>query len=192
MLGVTYDYTSTQIDIPKRAANSLIKLANKIIDKDDLYFDPNDKSISGIENQIHVTILYGLTNPSDVSQIIPFLKQQHFDNVSLKWGKVDKFSKDENPYDVLIYKIISPDLQTLHDLLRNRFDNVYGYNGYIAHSTIAYLKKGTADKYISIWSKVTGQIQTNIITASLPSGEEKKLKLKNNSVFYSIAKQYIQ
>jgi 2'-5' RNA ligase len=110
-------------------------IVEKYIKKEDIYE-------WGIENEPHVTILYGLhdnTNSED-------LKKWTIDaeDIKLKFGDISLF---ENEYDVLKIEVTSEQLTNINKDIRSNFDYTNKFKTYNAHITLSYLKKGTGKKY---------------------------------------------
>ena len=118
-----------------------------IIDKEDLY-EPKGETGFGKETDPHITILYGLHSDipdSDIEKEIDLLKKP-----SIKLGKVSSFSNDK--FDVLKFDIESKDLHKANKKF-SEFPFTTDYPKYHPHATIAYVKKGLADKYIDKLNK---------------------------------------
>lgn len=138
--GGSYSYgcVMLSLDIPQKTWK---EIQNKIDDKD-VYIDPKDDTV-GREDECHVTILYGLHND---------IKDEHVEEIIDNWypititlSKVSKFEKDD--YDVLKFDIENRNLKKFNREIKE-LPYTNDYPKYSAHCTIAYLKKGTADKYI--------------------------------------------
>jgi 2'-5' RNA ligase len=142
MHGVKYDYSSVQINLPDHLANKIVEWGKKIPDND-IFRDPNNPSF-GREDEIHVTVLYGIhsKSPRETKSI---LHNVHPFTVELK--NVSLFSDKEKPFDVVKIGVESPDLHKLNTKLKNELDYTSNYNEYIPHVTIAYVKKGKGWKF---------------------------------------------
>lgn len=135
--GETYEYSTTQVNAPSDLADEVIRWGKDNIDKDDIVSP-------GLENDIHATIMYGLhgDNPESVERLI----HDKFRKVGVELGLVTSFSTPE--YDVLKISVFSPTLDAMHYLIERSLPNSNTFPTYQPHITIAYLKKGTARKYI--------------------------------------------
>lgn len=151
---------------------SLWKEFQNIIDEEDLY-EPKDESGFGKEKEPHVTILYGLhdTIPDkDVEEEIKNIKTP-----KLKMGKVSSFNNDK--FDVLKFDVESDDLHKLNKKF-NKFPNTNDYPKYHPHSTIAYVKKGKAKKYIDKLNDFKDiEFESVKIVYSKANGDKKNYKL---------------
>ncbi len=118
------------------------KTLQDVIDKEDLY-EPKDDTGFGKEKEPHVTILFGLHDDIPDSDIMDEVKK-----LSKPVVKFDKVSSFSNPlFDVLKYDIASDDLHKANKVFA-KYPNTTDYPKYHPHCTIAYVKKGTASKYI--------------------------------------------
>lgn len=114
------------------------------IDKDDIYEEEGDRSF-GLEDEPHITLLYGTDSRVPAEKI-----QEILNDYTLGEGYLTNpslFKKDE--YEVLKFDIGGDGMDMLdhinEDLRNLPFENDQKYN---PHSTIAYLKPGTGDKYV--------------------------------------------
>jgi hypothetical protein len=139
--GELYDYSSTQVDLPGDLSKDVISWGKKI-PEGEIYTDEDGGC--GREDEIHVTLLYGLTgaDPEGVNGILKSVKP-----FEITLGKITSFSEPED-YDVLKIDVDSPELHRLHYLMEKELPNENKYPQYKPHVTIAYLKKGAAEKYV--------------------------------------------
>jgi hypothetical protein len=115
------------------------------IDPDDVYIDPNDESY-GIEDEPHITLLYGLHDSIEIKNKLKEL----FSVIKLPKFNVHGISAFKNDdFDVLKWELSGDDLFKLNSILKQFFKYTNSYNTYIPHSTIAYLKPGMSDKYVT-------------------------------------------
>ena len=138
-----FSYASTQVDIP------LIGLpATGFIKDADLY--PGEAE-GGIENEPHVTVLYGLLteDPDEVEAVV-----QGFGPVTLRLDKTIVFRNDKATqaqqgadYEVVVLAIKSPDLERLHTLIAYHLDYENDRPYYVPHLTVAYVQPGCGAAY---------------------------------------------
>lgn len=168
--GQTYDYSSTQVDLPEDLAEKIMALGKEIPD-DELYVE--DDGGCGREDEIHVTLLYGLKDkdPDEVKRMLKGVKP--FD---VQLGTTTAFM-DDKKYDVLKIDVDSPELQKLHYILELGLPNENSYPTYQPHVTIAYLKKGNAKKYIGDDSFRGKKFKAQEIAFSSKNGEKIPLSL---------------
>lgn len=151
---VSYNKHSSQInldDFLSEKDGNFHRLQSRIKDADIFRSMPQVKSNGilidapdeefGLEHTPHVTVLYGLKNEEDyfalkkdAEKIKPF---------KIKIGEVSSFRREGVPHDVLILKIVSPELSKLHESIKETYDNNYKYPDYNPHCTLSYIKKGT-------------------------------------------------
>ena len=102
-----------------------------------------DLNGDGRESKTHITIVYGLcADQRDTVQTIV----KNFGTVKATLGKVGYFRNNPD-FDVVIVKVESRDLEKLNDKLCTALRVETDYMDYKAHCTIAYVKKGRADKH---------------------------------------------
>lgn len=111
------------------------------IDTKDLTFGPGKTSI---ENNPHVTILYGFHSNVRCSDLVPYLFELDECHV---WAENISLFENEK-YDVIKFGLASDELNSMHRNLKEMFDNSYSFDEYNPHMTIAYVKSGLGRKYI--------------------------------------------
>jgi 2'-5' RNA ligase len=121
-------------------------ILNKI-DKKDLYEEEGEKF--GLEDEPHITLLYGLElNPSIKSQILNHYKE-NFPVVKIVGTKISLFENEK--FDVLKFDIDpSKNLLKLNKHLTDNFPYKNDHPDYHPHCTIAYIKKGKGKKYLDV------------------------------------------
>jgi hypothetical protein len=153
-------------------------MMNKIhdgINPDDLYEEEGDRTY-GLEDEPHVTLLYGLEDsvtPEHVKEIVD----------KFKFGKLvaHNVSLFENDYDVLKFDIRYPTrggafLHKCNSALRNLpYNNQYP--DYHPHMTIAYLQKGTGKKYCERMKGHEYDLVPSHAVFSQPDGTKTKIKI---------------
>lgn len=124
-----------------------IKEIQNKIPKEDLYLGETEKDIKnnnfGIEDESHVTIVYGLDNSVKFKEIEPYL----FPLKEYKSILVNVSTFENKLFDVLKVSVKCPKAAESHDLISKNFKIHTDYPDFKAHMTIAYLKKGKAEKY---------------------------------------------
>lgn len=163
-----YQYGCVMVEIPVSNWNEIISS----IDPEDVYEGEGD-STYGIQQNPHVTILYGLH-----SEVTGEMVKSVFDNfsgeISIEVDGIDIFENKD--YDVVKFNVIADgSLQELHDKL-SEFPNSNEYPDYRPHITIAYVKKGTGRKYIKPEYKYTVKNVTDIVY-SKPDGTKTKFSI---------------
>lgn len=137
-----YEFSSVQIMLPDGLAKRIINWGEQNIPDEDIFRDPNNASF-GREDEIHITVLYGLHSRSAaetreiISKVKPF---------TIELGKISLFS-DGDKFDVVKIGVKSPELHDLNAQFRSKVDFTNKYDRYMPHVTIAYVKKGRGWKH---------------------------------------------
>lgn len=159
-----YAVVKANINLPE------LKDIQSKIKKEDIHQDSNNTM--GLEDNPHVTLLYGLhknVTTDDVKKALKNLKLP--DTIKVKG--ISKFENDE--YDVLKFDVDKKGLSEINTALKE-LPYTNKYDDYKPHLTIAYLKKGKADKYINKISDINKNI--NIQSIDFVDINKKKSKLK--------------
>lgn len=135
----SYEFSSTQANLPKQLASRIIKWGRTHIPNSDIFRDPSDPSF-GRESEMHVTILYGL-HDSQPTEIAEFLESQEPFEVRL--GDVTLF-ENHDKFDVVKLDASGTGLFKLNRLLRSNFHYTNRFPEYKPHVTIAYVRKDTS------------------------------------------------
>lgn len=145
-----------------------------VIDEDDLYLGEEGESGFGRESEPHATVLFGIhadVPDTDVEELIDDVKTP-----SISLDKVSSFNNEK--FDVLKYDVESEDLHKLNKEFKT-LPHTDTFPDYHPHATIAYLKKGKAEKYIKILNdKKAISVEPDKIVYSKTDGEKKEYKLK--------------
>ena len=118
------------------------------ISPDDLYDD--GELHSGIQEVSHITLMSNLRRDVDLTALRSFLAPLSTYTATLT--SVSMFYRDD--FDVLIATVESAQFQETHETIMRNFENTYPYSNYNMHMTIAYLKKGCVQKYVSMQPSV--------------------------------------
>lgn len=137
MQNTKYDYSSIHVEIPSLLSNDIIAWGRETITDNEIFVSQQEPTF-GREDEIHVTILYGLhdENPEEVKKILAKEK-----SIKVRLGVTKIFS---NPlkFDVVVIRVISHDLRRLNKKLASQVAYTNRYGEYNPHVTIAYVKKG--------------------------------------------------
>jgi 2'-5' RNA ligase len=153
---------------------NFLKMFNEVtskIDEKDVYEEPG-QTTHGIENNPHLTLLYGFEKEVNIENIKS--KLQGFKDITIEIDGVD-FFENEN-YDVLKFNVkLTKQLEDIHNKL-SELPNQDKYPQYRPHITIAYLNKGTGAKHKDTSNKM---ILNNLksICYSNPSGDKDYFEL---------------
>lgn len=131
-----YSFSSVQVNLPSNLSKQIIKFGKSIPNKE-IY------EKEGREDEIHITVLYGIHTTSYLKVFKLFKDLKPF---KCKLGKTSCFETET--YDVLKIDVHCPKLHKLNKLLTENVKYTNKYPKYIPHVTIAYLKSGKGKKYI--------------------------------------------
>lgn len=123
---------------------SITEKFHPLIKKEDIYEDSNDSSY-GLENEPHVTILYGLhteVTPQEITDLVRDVEVGEFIEIS----GISLFENQH--YDVLKWDVKkSPFLVEMRNKLI-KLPHTTSYPKFNPHITISYVKKGMGKKYM--------------------------------------------
>lgn len=131
----SYSYSCVMFRLDKNDAKRIMDWSKENVPEKDLYTDGE----KGREDDIHVTVLYGLhtTDANDVKEQLKGSK-----GGSLTLGKISKFEAKD--YDVLKISVDGSGLRKLNKSLKE-LPYTSKFEDYNPHCTIAYVKKGSCD-----------------------------------------------
>lgn len=121
----------------------IIKDLQKKIPSRELYTEENNEDY-GLEKQSHVTLVPCLDNDIDIDKLKSYLKP--IDEYDIVLTDISKFECEE--FDVLKCAVKSKALKDTNKEIVDKFETHSEYKDYNPHMTIAYMKKGMADKYL--------------------------------------------
>lgn len=143
----------------------------KYIDEEDIYEDPEDSSY-GLEDEPHITLLYGLHDDVSLEQV-----KKIIDNFTFSTIKIFNPSLFKNEdYDVLKFEANDEILNNINKDLRI-LPYTSKFNDYKAHMTIGYLKSGIGKKYTNKFKDLEFEIIPSYVVYSYPSDREKKKEI---------------
>ena len=122
---------------------SIIKDLQKKIPSRELYTEENNEDY-GLEKQSHVTLVPCLDNDIDIDKMKSYLKPINEYDIVLT--DISKFECEK--FDVLKCAVKSKALKDTNKEIVDKFETHSEYKDYNPHMTIAYMKKGMADKYL--------------------------------------------
>ena len=185
-----YEYGCVMVEVPVSNWDEI----TSYIDPEDVYTGGDDAH--GIQENPHVTILYGLhegVTEEDVKSVF----EGFTGSINIEVDGIGVFKNKD--YDVVKFNA-NPDgaLQELHDKL-SEFPNSNSFPDYKPHITIAYVNKGTGKKYVKPDYKYTVK-NVDKITYSMPSGEKIHFKynqgivesLNENKMWYKTIPQILE
>lgn len=148
-----------------------IKNIHSIIEKDDIYIKPYDKSY-GLEDEPHCTLLYGLHKNAKLEEVKKIVNNFKFEECIIK-----NVSLFENDYDVLKFDVEGKNLKECNEELK-KLPYTSDYPDYHPHLTIAYIKKGKGKKYINMLKNKKYKIDPLYIIYSYSNGKKDKIEIR--------------
>lgn len=131
------------------------------ISKEDLYEEEDDDSY-GLETEPHVTVLYGLHEEVDEEKLINFVKEFCKSSpIEIQISKIGVFKNSK--FEVLKLDVESITLKALNKALSENFPYTSKFPTYEPHITLAYLKKGTSQKYLKELSNPIPKTLNNFV-----------------------------
>lgn len=150
---------------------------NDITDNLDIKDIYNKNNEYGIEDEPHITLLYGLHEDVNENDVISTMKKYKVDNIILH--NVSVFYNEE--YNVLKfdvkYKNDNDFLHRINEDLR-KYPHTNKYLKYHPHSTISYIKKGMSKKYIDMFKGKEYIVKPNSFVYSKTDGTKKHIQIK--------------
>ena len=113
------------------------------LNKDDLYFEHRNNIDYGIEDETHISVGLSLDNDTNLDEL-----KKYLDDISKYKAilcDISVFEREE--FDVLKCSVISSSLKRTNKEIQDNFKNYCEFPTYNPHVTIAYFKKGCAEKY---------------------------------------------
>ena len=180
-----------------------------IISSEDLY---NEEGY-GVENEPHVTLLYGFhDDESEVSDIKKSIKKHSNSPIPVQAKGISLFENENSPYDVVKFDIDGGVLHKINKELKN-YPHTNNFPDYHPHMTIAYVKKGEGKKYAKLFDKplnLTGGkivysdgnknktewdlIKKNILKVqkNIPGMTDEKVKIIKDFINFTCAKLHME
>lgn len=156
--------------------NEIIEEFHDLIDNDDLYLGTNDDPGYGLEDEPHVTVLYGIHSDVNDSEVEKLIKE--FKRPVVILNEITIFENDDKPYDVVKFDVKNEMLNDMNKTLK-QLPYTTDYPDYKAHVTIGYVIKGKGKKYVTKLNKENEiNIKPNSIVYSKPNGTKKTYKFK--------------
>ena len=169
---VDYEFSSTQIDLSADLVKRLKNWGTKHIATEDVY---TEEKKYGREDEIHVTIKYGLhtANAEDVKNVL-----KNFGSFDITLGNISRFAPPSKEYDVVKLEIESQRLHDLHSLLGEKLKNSDEWPEYRPHVTFAYIKKGTCSQLSGDSTFKGEEVKIKEITFSSKNGNKETIQMR--------------
>jgi hypothetical protein len=137
--------------------------------------EKSDLSGSGLEDESYVTLLYGLhSDEIEDQKVLDISTSEAIESITLH--NVSAFENAE--YDVLKFDVDSLILHKINSKLIE-LPHINDFPKYHPHCTIAYLKPGTAKKYIDSFEGRSYEVFPTKIVYSKPGGEKLTKAIKS-------------
>jgi hypothetical protein len=165
--GSGYEYACAMFNLNPSDSAKVLSWSKKNIPERVLFTDGE----KGREDDIHVTILYGIheDNPEDVQKIV-----KNFKPSPIQFGEVSKFESDK--YDVLKISVNGPILFQMNKALK-RLPYTSTFNEYKPHCTLAYVEKGSCDHLLGNKDFQGWNVTLNSVTFSPSEGNRSLIQL---------------
>lgn len=167
---VSYEYSSVQFDMPQTLAEKILAWGKRHISNQDLY---TEEKKYGRENDIHVTVKYGL-HTADTRKIVKLV--EGFGPFKIRLGRISRFVPRDKDYDVVKIEVKGDGLHELHRILGD-LPNSDEHPEYRPHCTIAYVKKGYCSELSGNLDLTGSTAEVNCLTFSSHTGEKEKINL---------------
>ena len=148
MRNVRYEYSSCHVEVPPPLSGEVIDWGLKNVRDDELYVTRTGPTF-GREDEIHVTVLYGIHDDRPDAAVAAL---SGFGHAVVTLRQIDLLT-DPAAYDVLVANVDSEDLERMHERLAKavRFTDLYPF--YHPHVTVAYVRKGSCRHHVNanVW-----------------------------------------
>lgn len=174
------DYASTQFNLPEGITNKIDEYFKNLIDKKDIADSdilPDYAKDGIVTNKAHITVLYGIKE--DMEKVIGDLLKDK-EEVSAILGTTKVFENSFLDYDVLYIEVMSLGIRRIRSILQKEIEYVSSPFSFTPHVTVAYLKKGTSNKYIGDNQFERTHLKLNSLIYTPVEGEDTVYLLKNN------------
>jgi len=165
-------FSSVQVNLPKSISDEIFSWGELHIPDEEIFIDIDNMHF-GREDEIHVTILYGLhtESPQQTRELLTRTKP-----FEITLGKIGVFTNKDN-FDVVKVDAKSDTLVELNQRLIKNVTFTNKYLIYQPHVTIAYVNKGKGWKHNNIEIFDGRKIFIDQITFSARTGQKTFIKL---------------
>jgi 2'-5' RNA ligase len=164
------EYGCLMLDVPFQNWQKVLSR----ISKEDLY-EEEGVDTYGLEDEPHVTVIYGLHEEVKDEKLIKFVKEFCKSTpIEIEVTKMGVFKNSK--FDVIKFDVESSILKSLNKKLSENFPYTSKFPNFEPHITIAYLKKGTSEKYLKeLKEPVTKSLKTFVYSKADRSKIEFKI-----------------
>lgn len=170
MQNVKYDFSSVHINLPDHLAREIVAWGTKAIPNEDLFIDDNNGFV-GRENEIHVTVLYGIHSDSADKTKELMAEESTFE---IELGSIGLFENNDL-FDVVKIGVNSDALHRLNAKFQKKMPFTNKYHKYQPHVTIAYVKKGKAIKLRGVKEFLGTKFLADHVVFSSKKGTKEKI-----------------
>lgn len=148
-----------------------------MVDKDDIY----DKPSFGIEDEPHLTLLYGFHTDVKVEEVQKIIESiiDISKPLKIELNKVSSF--ETNDYDVVKFDVVLTDTLSKLNKALKKLPHTSNFPDYHPHVTISYVKKGTGKKYGKKFKKNI-KLQSDKLVFSSKKDGKAVLKVKKSNL----------
>lgn len=148
-----------------------MRWGKEYITDDDIFVSQRDPTF-GREDEIHITVLYGLhgEKPNQVQEIMSNQKPLY-----VRLGRITVFPNPK--FDVVVIDVKSDDLEEANKKLSQHVDYTNQFKSYRPHVTIAYVKKGKGWKHAGCTRWEGKKFVADYLVFSSKSGSKQKISL---------------
>lgn len=144
--------------------------------EEDIYIEKGDKTY-GLEDEAHITLLYGLHKEVTLEQVKSKLDYYKFGPEGILLNNISCFNSKK--YDVLKFDAKGEILHEMNEDLRS-FPYTSDFPEYHPHLTIGYLKPGKGKIYTQGFKGLKFEIFPKNIIYSQVDGTKNKIKIEIN------------
>jgi 2'-5' RNA ligase len=167
-----HPYSSALVNLPDDLARRILEWSDDEIPDSLLYTDPDNPAF-GREDQPHVTLLNRLQT-TDARPIKQAVQNESPGTITL--GTMSIFTSHDD-FDVLKIGVEGDVVAKLHRALDSSLKSSGAYPSYVPHVTIAYVKKGKADKFVGDETFKGEKFKVTEFVFSSKSGEQTNIKI---------------
>ena len=168
-----YDYSSLLIEPSDELVDNIISWGFDHVPNESLFFDTKDPGF-GREDDIHITIIYGIHTQSVKAVENLFDNEKCFE---CTLGKINVFNKNPK-FDVLIIEVNCENLHRLNQKMRKELEATENHPIYVPHVTICYLTKGLGNKFIGDKTFFGEKFKVNKVFFSSKYGKKTTIELR--------------